>query len=201
MKRLAHTHIGQPAFWLFPLILLCIAGGFEVLGDPARLALRYERSEILAGEAWRLVTGHLVHIGWQHLLLNALGLVLVWILVGSYLSLSAWSGALCVIVLCMDLAFWLLKPGLQWYVGLSGALHGLLIAGVVRGWRQAPAESAVLAAIVAAKLSWEQFGGALPGSELAAGGPVVVDAHLYGAVGGLIAGAVQAIMTRRRGSI
>ncbi|MEM9492678.1 MAG: rhombosortase, partial [Myxococcota bacterium] len=101
----------------------------------------------------------------------------------------------------VDLGFWLLVPGLTWYVGLSGVLHGLLIAGLICGWRQAPGESGALGVVVAAKLAWEQFGGALPGSALTAGGPVIVDAHLFGAAGGLVAGAILAVMTLRRGSI
>jgi len=45
----------------------------------------------------------------------------------------------------------------------------------------------VLVAFVAAKLVWEQTGGPLPGSEATSGGTVIVDAHLYGALGGFIA--------------
>lgn len=201
VKPLAYRHIGQPLVWLIPLTIFLISGGLQLVGDAATLALRFERSGIAEGELWRLLTGHLVHLGWQHLLLNLAGLGLVWFLVGSYLSIAAWLATLGAIVLCMDLAFWVLNPELNWYVGLSGVLHGLLLAGLVCGWRRAPLESGLLSAVVAAKLAWEQVAGALPGSELAAGGPVVVDAHLYGAAGGLLAGVLLSLMTRRHGSI
>jgi len=38
-----------------------------------------------------------------------------------------------------------------------------------------------------AKLAYEQLYGALPGSAATAGGPVIVDAHLYGSIAGIIA--------------
>jgi hypothetical protein len=42
-------------------------------GDAGRELLRYERTAVLHGEYWRLLTGHLVHGSGQHLLLNAVG--------------------------------------------------------------------------------------------------------------------------------
>ncbi len=36
------------------------------------------------------------------------------------------------------------------------------------------------------KLTWELFMGPIPGSESTAGGPVIVQAHLYGSMGGLL---------------
>ena len=44
----------------------------------------------------------------------------------------------------------------------------------------------MLAVFVAGKLLWEQTVGPLPGSESSAGGTVIVNAHLYGAVGGVL---------------
>ena len=55
--------------------------------------------------------------------------------------------------------------------------------------------AAVLLAI-AAKLGWEQWGGAMPGTAALAGGSVITEAHLYGAVGGLLAGTVIPAMQR-----
>jgi hypothetical protein len=83
--------------------------------------------------------------------------------------------------------FWYLSRNMLWYVGLSGVLHGLIIAGAIRGLRQLPGESAVILAAVIGKLTWEQLAGPLPGSESVSGGNVIVNAHLYGAIGGAIA--------------
>ena len=59
--------------------------------------------------------------------------------------------------------------------------------GLVAGIRGRETESMVLAILVAGKLVWEQLAGPLPGSESASGGAVIVDAHLYGAMGGVLA--------------
>jgi len=73
---------------------------------------------------------------------------------------------------------------------LSGLLHGLLLAGAIAGVRSLPAESLVICAVVVAKLAYEQIAGPLPGSESVAGGAVVVNSHLYGAVGGALSAAI-----------
>jgi hypothetical protein len=91
-------------------------------------------------------------------------------------------------------------PGVGWYVGLSGALHGMLAAVVLdacfdraqRRWGLA------LAGALVAKLAWEQVAGPLPFTAAAAGGPVIVAAHLHGALAGALA-AVAFIVHDRRG--
>ena len=86
-------------------------------------------------------------------------------------------------------AFWFVDRYLLWYVGLSGVLHGLLIAGAIRGFRALPSESAIIVGIVVVKLAYEQIAGPMPGSESVSGGDVVVNAHLFGAIGGALAAA------------
>lgn len=177
----------QPGFWFVPAVIVSVSGLLALFGEAGRLALRFDRQGLGDGELWRLATGHLVHLNAQHLALNAFGVLLVWLLVGDSLSRGRWFVVLFLIIVLMDAAFWWLSPGLDWYLGLSGALHGMLFAGLIAGWRGRPVESLVVGAVVAAKLSFEQLSGPLPGSESAAGGPVVVDAHLYGAVAGIMA--------------
>jgi hypothetical protein len=87
-------------------------------------------------------------------------------------------------VTCIDAGFVLFEPQLQWYVGLSGVLHGALAAGVVAWWRHETRPLALaLTLVLVGKLAWEQWHGALP---LSGDMPVIVDAHLYGAVGGFL---------------
>lgn len=174
-------------------MLAVIATLAEFAGASGREWFRYDRTSVADGEWWRLLTGHLVHLNAAHLLLNLTGLVLVWLLVGNRLSAATWASVIAISIASMDLAFWFLDPGLSWYVGMSGLLHGLLLAGVVAGFRSAPFESVVLGLLVVAKITYEQYAGPLPGSEATAGGPVVVNAHLYGAIGGLVSGAALTI--------
>jgi rhomboid family GlyGly-CTERM serine protease len=168
-------------------------------GAPAQQLLRYHRADIAAGEFWRLATGHFVHLGTTHLLLNIAGLVIVWLLIGTGYSQLGWILVAVLSVVLIDLGFWFLDPGLVWYVGMSGLLHALLVAGIISRVGEAPVESTALGLVVAAKITWEQVAGPLPGSEVSAGGPVVVDAHLYGAIAGIIAGMVVGRLSHLRG--
>jgi rhomboid family GlyGly-CTERM serine protease len=164
------------------LVILAALGG-----EQARTMLRYERTAVLAGEWWRLATAHVVHLGWSHSCLNLAGLGLVWSLFAS--TLRGWNGVrvLLASIAAIDAGFLLNEPHLDWYVGFSGALHGLFAAGVVTGIAAREREAWLLGAMLAAKLAWEQWVGAMPFTEAVAGGPVVESAHLYGAIGGLCA--------------
>jgi membrane associated rhomboid family serine protease len=84
---------------------------------------------------------------------------------------------------------------------MSGLLHGLLAAGIVPRLRQLQAETAMLLTLLVAKIAWEQLSGPLPGSESTSGGPVVVAAHLYGAIGGVLGAGLVSIRVRPRASI
>jgi rhomboid family GlyGly-CTERM serine protease len=179
--------------WLLPVILILTCALIAVFGEPGRTLFRYDRPAIIDGEVWRLLTGHLSHLGPSHLALNMAGLVLVWILVGRYLTASRWLLVLFVSTATASTGFWFIDEQMLWYVGLSGVLHGLIIAGGIQGLKDLPGESAVILALVTGKLIWEQVAGPLPGSESASGGTVVVNAHLYGAIGG----AISALLLRR----
>jgi hypothetical protein len=88
----------------------------------------------------------------------------------------------------------LLEPQLEWYVGLSGVLHGALAAGAIGWWRhESRALALALTVVLVGKLAWEQWHGALP---LSGDMPVVVDAHLYGAVGGALVGGLLWVRSR-----
>ena len=178
------------AHWQIPLALAVACGIAALFGDEGREILRYERPVIADGEYWRLLSGHIAHLGQQHLLLNLAGLLLVWLLAGRLYSRRDWTLVMLICVLAMDAGLWFLDPAVRWYVGLSGLLHGLLVAGAIRGIRPLPVESAVTCVLVAAKLAFEQIVGPLPGSQSVAGGAVVVNAHLYGAIGGALAGLI-----------
>lgn len=186
--------------WRVPLLLGAAAAVAAAGGEAARVALRWDREALAAGEAWRLVTGHLTHLGPQHLLLNLAGLALVWLLVGERLPERRWWLVAALGALAIDAGFWWLDTGLGWYVGLSGVLHALFAAGIVAGLAAAPVESAVLGAVLAGKLAFEQLSGPLPGSEVSSGGPVIVNAHLYGAIAGALAGAVMTYIMPARPS-
>lgn len=187
--------------WVIPVTIVGVSMMIMLGGATASEWLRYDRVWIIQGEVWRLVTGHLTHLGWSHLILNSAGFLLVWFLVGGAQSIRAWLLIIAVSMASIDLGFWLLNPELHWYVGMSGFLHGVLAAGIVPRLRYLQGETVVLLILLIAKIAWEQLGGPLPGSEATSGGPVVVDAHLYGALGGVLGAVLARIRVRARAPI
>lgn len=175
-----------------PLFLgtLCVLAG--LLPDRFVALLQYRRSAILAGEWWRIFSGHLVHLGWSHLAMNLLGLWLIWQFFlerGSPSTRCLYRLPLLAIGTSLGLLFW--SPEISWYRGLSGLLHGWLVVAILRHCGCHPWLNTLLLSLLAAKLTWEQAAGALPGSESWTGGAVVVDAHLYGALSGVILWALE----------
>ena len=169
----------------------------ELFGEVGRTLLRFDRASILEGELWRLASGHFVHLGTMHFVLNALGLILVWLLVGMHFSAPQWLLVIGISLAGIDAGLWFLDPALNWYVGMSGLLHAMLAAGVVHGMRSVPRESIIIGLVLVVKIGFEQVVGPLPGSERTAGGAVVVNAHLYGVFAGAAAGIMRDRFRRR----
>ena len=174
--------------WRLPVFAVAIAVLFALTGDWGRELFRYDRLAITGGELWRLFSGHFVHLGWPHFVLNAVGLMLICYIVAAQFRPTQWLLISLLIIVGIDLGFWFLEPQLAWYVGLSGLLHGLLAAGVAGGARNGQLDALVIGGLLGTKIIYEQLVGPLPGSIDASGGDVVVAAHLYGAIAGALAG-------------
>jgi rhomboid family GlyGly-CTERM serine protease len=151
-------------------------------GEAGRLFLRYDRIGLQHGQWWRLLSAHLVHLDLRHALLNGLGLVALWALFARDYTPRAWTVIVLGAVAGIDAGLWLADSTVLWYVGSSGALHGVMAAGTLAKLRRGERDGAVLAVLLAVKLAYEHWVGALP---LAGTPAVVVDAHLYGVLGAL----------------
>jgi rhomboid family GlyGly-CTERM serine protease len=157
----------------------------EFFGEPARQALSFDRSALADGQWWRLPTAHFVHLDAEHAFLNGLGVVLMWALFARDYSPVRWLAIYCASALAVSAGLWFLDPQLEWYVGASGALHGVMAAGTVAHLRRRDLDGWILAVFIVGKLGYEQFSGSLPFAGTAS---TIVDAHLYGAIGGAVLG-------------
>lgn len=198
MKRLIHQtirRVTEPANLLaIGIIVLCLllqGAGFDQ-------TLRFDREAIAKGQIWLLLTGNFVHLGSSHLLMNLAGFVLVVALVWTRFNWKEWVLITLFSSLVVGVGLYYLDKDVFWYVGFSGTLHGLIIAGCLADLRYYPKSAGILLVLVVGKLAWEQYAGALPGSESVAGGSVVVNAHLYGAIGGAVLAVVLLVMNRIR---
>jgi rhomboid family GlyGly-CTERM serine protease len=160
------------------LLLLPVLGG-----DAGREALRYDRIALAAGQWWRLLTAHFVHLDFDHAALNTLGLVLMWALFARDYRPRHWLAILIGSIAAIDAGLWLRDSTVAWYVGSSGALHGIMAAGTLAHLRRRDLDGWILAIFIVVKLAYEQSAGALPFSDSHSG--VVVDAHLFGTLGGV----------------
>ena len=155
----------------------------ELAGDAGRALLRYDRAGLAAGQWWRLLTAHIVHLDLEHAALNSLGLVLMWALFARDYKPGQWVLIVLTAIAAIDAGLWLRDSTVAWYVGSSGALHGVMAAGTLAHLRRRDLDGWLLAAFIVVKLAFEQHAGALPFAD--SGAAVVVDAHLYGSLGGL----------------
>ena len=186
-----------------PAQCFALAGAAAVLllqAADAGPVLEYRRA-MLASEPWRLLTGHFVHVNWRHAILNALAWVALARLYAPELGPWRQAALLASSALATGLALRLAAPEIAWYRGLSGALHGLFAAGAVR-WLARPADHdrseprrrlwpALLLAALWGKVLAEQSGVRIA-NENWLGFAVVTRAHLFGAAGGTLIGALTA---------
>jgi len=98
------------------------------LAPPLGSALEY-RHAALQPQPWRTLTGHLVHINWPHVLVNAAAWVIVARLFAQELMPARQLLVLIAtgVVISAGLAHF--YPEIAWYRGFSGVLHGLFFAG------------------------------------------------------------------------
>jgi rhomboid family GlyGly-CTERM serine protease len=166
--------------------LLCVCAALavpELAGEPARRLLSFDREAIALGQWWRILSAHFVHLDLQHAVLNILGLVLMWALFARDYSPWRWVAIYCASSIAVGIGLWFLNPEVSWYVGASGALHGVMTAGTIAHLRRRDLDGWILAIFIVGKLAYEQLAGALP---FAGTANTIVDAHLYGAIGGVV---------------
>ena len=180
-----------------PLILITAMILIQLFAANLEQYLIYQRNEIMVGEWWRLLSGHFIHLGWNHLLMNLAGLAIVWLIADKTISELAWLIAIIGCAVTTSLALLFFSPELIWYVGLSGVLHGLLMVVGIYLIAAARHTGWLILVFVTVKILWEQWAGPSASLESDIGGNVIIDAHLYGALSGvLFAGLLKSIPSK-----
>ena len=100
-----------------------------------RADLIYDRTALADGELWRAWTGHLIHFGWPHLVVDAgLLVILGWFGERRYPAFTRWS--LLLMPPFVSAAIFWFEPAMQRYAGLSAVNLGLLMYVAGQGWRR-----------------------------------------------------------------
>ena len=153
------------------------------------------RSALRDNEFWRLLTGHLVHSNWSHLGLNVAGLVLLQQLFGQELRPVFWGWGYVFVAVAIGICM-LAFSRFSVVYGLSGVLHGLFAFAACLALSRDALLGAGALIIIGGKVGWEQIAGGSGFVERLIDMPVATDIHLYGAISGVVLGAVMAASAR-----
>jgi rhomboid family GlyGly-CTERM serine protease len=171
----------------FSLVLTTIMLVFSCLSTWVFPYLSLERSAIEAGQIWRFLSGNLVHFGWAHTAMNLAAFLLCSFGLLPQLSLSRFISLLLLCCLTVGISIYTLNPEYGTYAGLSGAIHGLIVVGLLQRGLHPLWLRGIAMVIVVLKIAEEQSAhyqatdlqNLIPV-------PVATDAHLYGAIAGLV---------------
>ena len=147
--------------------------------------LRYQSLEISNGQWWRIFSANLCHSNWNHWILNIAGLWLMDLFYQPVLSQKTRAALLifCMVLNVMMIHFWM---EINWYVGLSGALHGYLIGGALLSWNKAKLLNFTIILITTIKLFAESVWQINSATEELISANVLEEAHSFGAVSSVI---------------
>lgn len=169
-----------------PLSILIIALLASLLDQQQISTFNYDSQLIKQEEYWRLLTGHFLHTNNIHLLLNSAALILLWALHGQFYTINAYLFAFIFCSLATSFGLYYFSPELIRYVGLSGVLHGLFILGACLDIKHKDKTGFFLLIGAVVKIAHEQIYGASKEVAELINAPVAIDAHLWGALAGLI---------------
>lgn len=172
--------------WIGPATIALLSALCFMLPDSQFRLLTFDRYAIDGLETWRLLSANLLHTNLNHLLLNTGGLLMLWLLHGEHYSPLRFMKVFWWCALATGAGLYLLSPSMLWYVGLSGALHGVFCWGACMDIRHQMKSGWLLLAGVTVKIAYEQIYGASPAVATMIDAKVAVDAHLYGAVAGVL---------------
>ena len=178
------------------VVLAVVAAELLSWGD----ALEFRRA-LAETQPWRLLTGHFVHLGFLHAVLNCVALLLLDRLFADRLGPREFFVILAAAPVVVSLLFLAVLPDLLWYRGLSGVLHALYFAGCVVwvGSTSGRARWLPIAALLGgtAKVLLEQpWDSSFPVHEVLRIA-VVPQAHLVGAIVGTAAGLVLRLLRKK----
>ena len=160
--------------------LVCLA--FSTLPRVDHLA--FDRQAILAGEVWRLWTGHWVHFSFQQLFLDVSTLLLAGAVAEKEFGLRFIAKVLIFGMPALSIGLLLVAPELAYYRGASGVVMMLAIVAGAAFWSRRSGLRAILVMLglmVAIKAVLDAAGFASGMSGLPAGVHVAWQAHVLGA--------------------
>jgi len=175
-----------PVFSVVIIAILAFIIEQTNLGNSFTSFFVYQRLSISKGEIWRLFTGHFLHTNSYHLLLNLAALIMLWLLHGRFYTQVNYALLFLFSALSTSLGIYYFSPDLLQYVGLSGVEHGVLVFGAIMDIRSKNRVGYLLLLGLCLKIVYEQTYGASTEVSNLINANIAIDAHLWGALGGLL---------------
>ncbi|RTE87494.1 MULTISPECIES: rhombosortase [Gammaproteobacteria] len=160
------------------------------LPDSWKLHFVFVRSDIEAGEWWRIITGQWMHWRFSHLAFNIAGIAMIWFLFAEHAPTRRYLLLLAVTTIGCMLGTYLFADSITQYVGFSGALYGMFAWGAVRDIRAKRYLAWLLLAIILGKVSFDYFVGPMSlGSTNA--DVLATPTHFFGVLSGIALALIQ----------
>lgn len=184
--------IRQSPDWRYVALTLPVMALMQAIGSEH---FRYIGDAVQAGEVWRIVTAHWVHVNWKHLMLNALSLVVLVSLTTPGWTIRRWLLQTVIIAVGISVLLALFNPEVLDYAGHSGVLYGLYLLGAIALYPRDRLVASLIVVIVSGRVVVEKLEIFDLGTDDFIGARVILDAHMYGLLMAIAIALVWSIYT------
>ncbi|MEH0390172.1 rhombosortase [Vibrio mimicus] len=178
---------------LYLLLLAISLLSLSLQWPPLHELTLWHFSAIEQGQWWRILTGNFAHTNFAHWAMN---LAALWI-ISFVFKPTARQLLISLVLISLAVGVMILASDMQFYVGLSGSLHGLFAYYALNEALNERRSSWLLVLGIIGKVGWEQWFGASASTAELIGARIATEAHLAGLVSGLVLAAGHFFLRRK----
>ncbi len=179
-------------------LIILITAVVYLFEPQASQLLAYYHTGITQFDLWRLISATFCHTNFNHLAMNIAGLIItLFLFIDTFKNIKIWP-LILFNSLFIGIALFFFEPEVIWYVGLSGVLHGVFSYGVVADISNNDRWGYLLGGGFLVKIIYEQVYGAQQSTIDLIGAPVLVNAHLYGALAGVVFYITKSLLIKKQ---
>ncbi len=145
---------------VYTLLILAVSGLAYVL-PPVASSLIFDRSAILDGEVWRILSGHAVHFSSTHFVYDLLAFGIAGFVI-EYKRYPNCGLLYLLMALAIGVSLLICRPAMYYYGGLSGLACGAMVYLALPGLHDTPSMrliSASMLVLVVVKIGFELYSG------------------------------------------
>ena len=173
------------------LILAVIVVVTSIYQEYSLQLFQFNRHLIGEGEWWRILSSNIVHISWNHSLLNLASLAIVTFCFIRDLNPLRDVFAMVACFLGAGFGLYFFSPEIELCVGMSGALYGYWFYYILATVKMDPKFSLIAFLLLVGYVFNQQFLQDIEQTSTFVGGSVALDSHFYGTITGIITGLIS----------